>query len=566
MRLKKLLKHGYFPIQLPPYFNTLNFSKKINVISREWEAMTQQPLTKGEKYSVARSSYYRRMTAILNPIGYYYLAFEIDKYWSKIEKHYRKSSISLSKPKIITNNNSLRAIEISKFNELYEAKVKLSSGYQYALITDISSYFSTIYTHSISWALHTKKIAKKNKRNKSDDFFGNILDDKSMSVQDGQTVGIPIGPDTSHIISEIIGSTIDKEFFDSLGDKVSGFRYVDDYFLFFNSREDAERALSILTKIISNYELQINASKTKIVEIRDFIEDSWRFKIKRIVFSDDRKKQKDAIHDFFETVFGLVKEYQDESIVKYALKKISSIIIKKSNWSIFESYLLRCGYGFPNTLQVITSILCTYQHHNYDIDKKNIYRFCNNLIKIHAIADHHGEVSWLLSLCKEMKIEIKRDVIREIEAMSSSVCKLIVLDLYFSKIIKHNFISETLRQYSKKEELYTSNWLLAYEAGKRNWLVNDNYDYLKEEPYFNVLLENNVSFYDQSVRIKPLFERKKDIDFPKTKYDIFDGDKEISAYFEFDEVDDEYFDSLPENGEVNDEYEDEDEDDLTKDY
>ena len=98
---------------------------------------------------------------------------------------------------------------------------------------------------------------------------------------------------------------------------------------------------------------------------------------------------------------SLEKKFRDESLIKYGLKQISSSIIKTSNWDIFEAYLLKCGYGFPNTLQVIVTIFSTYNHYSYPLSKKAIQRFCNNLIKIHAVSDHHSEVSWLLWLCKK---------------------------------------------------------------------------------------------------------------------------------------------------------------------
>ena len=63
---------------------------------------------------------------------------------------------------------------------------------------NISSYFSTIYTHTIPWALYTKVLAKAN-RGKSDQYLSNTLDQHWMGMQDGQTIGLPSGPDTSHI-------------------------------------------------------------------------------------------------------------------------------------------------------------------------------------------------------------------------------------------------------------------------------------------------------------------------------------------------------------------------------
>src|SRR6266702_2815132 len=133
--LDDLLQRGYLPIQLPPGFSSSSFSPAIDLLWPE----VDPPKTVGEKYSVARSSYYRRTTAIINPISFFYLAKEIATHWTTIEAHYQKSKISRSIPKAGVAG-TLRAIDLAKFSALHEEKITASSGYKYALITDVSSY------------------------------------------------------------------------------------------------------------------------------------------------------------------------------------------------------------------------------------------------------------------------------------------------------------------------------------------------------------------------------------------------------------------------------------------
>lgn len=242
-----LLAKGYLPVQLPPGFSSESFAQELNNFKGAWGS-AKPPKTLAERYSVARSSYFRRSTMIVNPISFYFLAKEISTYWPQIETHYQKTKLSKSVP---TLGGSLRAIDLPKFGELYEEKITLSSGYKYALVTDVTSYFPTIYTHTIPWALHGKAIAKVNQKH-IPQYFGNILDSKCMYVQDGQTIGLPIGPDTSHIIAEIIGVAIDEQLQKELKGWPKGFRYVDDFYLFFNRREEAEQALAAVTKAIGH--------------------------------------------------------------------------------------------------------------------------------------------------------------------------------------------------------------------------------------------------------------------------------------------------------------------------
>ena len=81
-------------------------------------------------------------------------------------------------------------------------------------------------------------------------------------MQDGQTMGIPIGPLTSAIIQEIIGSNIDSDFQRLMGKTVPGFRYTDDI-EFFTMKDYT--ALSLITKILKEYKL-IQIEKLKYLK------------------------------------------------------------------------------------------------------------------------------------------------------------------------------------------------------------------------------------------------------------------------------------------------------------
>lgn len=541
--LQRLLSKGYFPVQLPPGFSTEQFATSHTMYAPIWDAVEKSkiPSTQCEKFSVARSSYFRRVTSIVNPIGFYYLAKEIDTYWGRIQQHYEKSQISKSVPGIADDSAGLRAINLPKFSQLYEDKIIASAGYRYALITDISGFFPTIYTHTIPWALHTKEVAKK-KQQKTASYFGNILDGRSMSLQENQTIGLPIGPDTSHILAEIIGVAIDDKLKSLFGELPAGFRYVDDYFLFFADRKSAENALAFLTKAINYFELQINATKTRIIEVKDLVEESWKYNLKQLKISPKKRQQRDDIHNYFEVLFALEKRFQDESLIKYGLKQISSSIIKKSNWSVMEAYLLKCGHSFPNTIQVIAHILATYGHYEYPLNREAIARFCNNVVRTAAISHHHSEVAWALWIAKELSLSLNPELIVELESMASPTCTLIALDLIHSGLLTGEFSESFLSQYAQKSALITADWLLSYEAGRRLWLKNDNQDYINESEHFRALTDAEITFYKPERRLPIIFTLKEVQD----EFN-FDDDSDILEKFVFDEMDEEYFDSAQTN-------------------
>lgn len=85
----------------------------------------------------------------------------------------------------------------------------------------------------------------------------------SRTIKDRETNGIPIEPDTSHIISEIILSEVDRQLYK----KYDYIRYIDDYHCFVETEEKAKEFLKDLEKELDIYHLELNDKKTEIKNI-----------------------------------------------------------------------------------------------------------------------------------------------------------------------------------------------------------------------------------------------------------------------------------------------------------
>lgn len=73
MELQDLLAKGYFPVQLPTGFSTKQLAENLSHIQAPWGAELAKKssvLSLGERFSVARSSYSRRITSIINPVNF----------------------------------------------------------------------------------------------------------------------------------------------------------------------------------------------------------------------------------------------------------------------------------------------------------------------------------------------------------------------------------------------------------------------------------------------------------------------------------------------------------------
>jgi hypothetical protein len=156
---------------------------------------------------------------------------------------------------------------IYKFYESYSFH-RCEKKYNELLKFDVTRCFDSIYTHTIVWALLNKDIVKDNNIPSSKGTFGGRFDGLMQDLNNGETNGIVIGPEFSRIFAEIILQRIDRNVIEILKkeglfhkDHYEIFRYVDDYFVFFNETSTRDRILKEYRLQLMEYKLHVNESK-----------------------------------------------------------------------------------------------------------------------------------------------------------------------------------------------------------------------------------------------------------------------------------------------------------------
>lgn len=553
-RLKLLLANGFFPAQVPTCFSSEKFAAHVTALAKEWRAIYPNRCKEEcayERYSVARVGHSRRPICVPNPVAQYFLADCISNSWGTIKRKFSKSKISLSVP--ILGAEEGRAISITPIKELNEKRLLQSVQHKYCLTTDVSQFFPSIYTHAISWAVEGKDIAKKKSNRNNKSLLGPKLDELCRYTQLNQTIGIPIGPDTSHILSELVGTAIDLEIKQAIGRWPQGFRHVDDFSFYFYTENEALRALTAISNALATYELKINIQKTKIIPIEGGQTDSWTHHFDSFVFSVQRHIQRKDLHRFFDLAFSLAKSNEDENVVQYALRRVETEIIKSANWDVFEAYLLRCMDSYPNTIPECALIISTYIQHIPSVVKKSKKQwtaYLTSRIAEHAPLAHHSEVAWLLWLALHLKTKIGKEAVTQIEQMKSSICLLIALAIENQNLLARKLSRKALPQISSNAALYGEHWMFYYEAAVKGWL-SSALPIVQADPYFSKLAQKNIHFIDIALMPAPIFKKKTSA----LAEDSFDSDEDVYHRFEFRESDENYL------GRRSSHYSDEDDDD-----
>ncbi len=224
--------------------------------------------------------------------------------------------------------------------------------YNKLLKLDISKCFDSIYTHSATWAIYGKGVVKKRFLEKQDKVikgtFGDCFDSFMQSINARETNGIVIGPEVSRIFAELILQAVDINLDKALLEKHQAlkpgidfelYRYIDDYFIFFNHDDAGASIIESLQHELREYKLHLNEGKRRLYskpiiteitiakeKILNLLTDMIFLEVKQDI--DDKKtgkiymSSKRAIVDFKTIIKETKVEYKD--LLNWTLALIES--------------------------------------------------------------------------------------------------------------------------------------------------------------------------------------------------------------------------------------------------
>lgn len=488
-----LISRGYFPVEIPPPFATISFANyiKINQGKLPLQFTNSSKSAKLMRHSIPRVGIHRRSIGVPNPVCFHNLCKIIEDNWAAIRKQTSGSRFSKSFPRVGTAQGRA-IIRYHLDRELTDFRISLRSTSRYILKTDISQFYPSIYTHSIPWAVHGKSYAKNNRSSKH---FGNSLDKCVRNGQDGQTTGIPIGPDTSLILAELVLSAFDGLLIKRLP-KQKMFRYVDDFEIGCKSYSEAEEVLAIIQETLTEFELLVNLSKTKILDLPVPLDVPWVSSLRHFDFRNSIRGQRSDLALYFDTATRLSIENPQDHVLKYAIKRLGSEKIDPKNWSLVEDFLLQSIMVEPGVFLAALSELINRHKAKYRINKTSLGEVINYQITAKSPLGQVNEVAWALWAAIYWKIKIDTDAAKALSNVVDSFVALLSLDAKRSKLIPSGLDTTNWEQFMTEAELYGPQWLLAYEAQVKGWLPSKSgKNFVSNDPNFGPLKSAGVEFY-----------------------------------------------------------------------
>lgn len=288
-----LLRKGYFrdnelPEFFAPHFGHIQVSNIASAPSRLLQYTSPKGPYAYRTFGLIQPEHYVRLVKLLTQ----------HKNWREIKRQItkpRRYIACYSLPYLRSDKPNDAAVQINHWLQFAEHNVVALTGiYKFVGLADISTFYPSIYTHSIAWAIHGKTFARQNRN--CDKLLGNKIDRVLRNANDGQTNGIPVGNAVSDLIAELILSAIDDEIDDRLSQYhnrssahdtskalqaensdnrktqrseiarpyVYVTRFRDDYRIYGGSLEAINETLLCIAQVLHGWGLSLNEAKTRV--------------------------------------------------------------------------------------------------------------------------------------------------------------------------------------------------------------------------------------------------------------------------------------------------------------
>ena len=489
-RLTRLLDRGFYPAELPPPFQTRGFSKVRKTFSPPSNYSGSTTFFDGATFRGALREF-----GVINPASYFLLADFIAKNWDNIADIYRLSSSSGAQPKFPAVSSPGRAIRVATLIAKHRSLRHLASSFPIILSLDINRFYGSIYTHSLPWAALGKEEAKRRFRNQSlNGHWSDTLDTLTRNCNQRQTVGVPIGPDTSRIISELVLSTIDAELTVPGSNRIGSgqiFYNIDDYQIGAFESSKIEDAQSRFVRTIGKYGLRLNDFKTSVGQGFKFPPSNFQVSFDVLTTSSDRK----YIENFFELLYSLVELHPDSNVLGYALKRFASSLATNPERNLIREYLQRLIFAAPHQARwIFPLLLSTYRKigNSTDVRKMIIWG-----AETCARRNDVGSLLWFLYSAIFLGVKFDRSICDQCIGMSNELVDLVLFHGRYLGLFAFS-IGELRKRYSGAD-FQSPGWLPLYEIGRRGWDTSSAFSKLggsdDHKGLYDHLRTNHVEFY-----------------------------------------------------------------------
>ena len=465
-----LLAHGLFTERLPPIFTSVNFFDYCQSLNNSFQDKAATYIS----FDSIRHVNIPRQLGIPNPMAYQQLCKCLSDNWDKLCDHfehytsYQTHKVSRIHIRKLANKPSLFEMNYNNWKIDGSPEPDLLMGKRYLVTADIATFFPSIYTHSLTWALIGKAAAKVDRDKRK---WQNIIDHYTQNTKHGETHGLIIGPHASNLLSEIILTVIDYKLHEKGWHNYV--RHVDDYTCYVDTYENGQKFIIDLLEELNIFDLKLNDRKTSINELPLAAGEQWIRQINAIkTIADHETMRFPDVRAYLDNVIEIMHHNNDKSsILKYAIKVLSGQTMTANAKEYCAKTLLNYTILFP----YVVPLMDEYVFKTYNVDLSIINKFTDKIYQDGINSRNYEAVSF--SLFFAIKYNICIASISVDKLLKSNSCIVFLLSFLYCKHTKNNGACKKIIDHAMRLSLndddFGQNWLFVYEVLSKSSLRGD---------------------------------------------------------------------------------------------
>ena len=320
------------------------------------------------------------------------------------------------------------------------------------------------------------------------------LDRLVRACNRNQTIGIPIGPDTSRVVSELVLSRIDHE----LKKNGSGlkkrqvFHNIDDYEIGVENTTEAERVIARFEKEIRKFELRSHDGKTGVIsgELPENLRWEPKFNLLKGLEAEE------FLDGFFSLLASERVAHSGSNIVGYGLSRFAKKIASCSDKELSLRHLQTLLYSSPRFVSWVAPLFVGLKGGDaLNQAQKRMLRW-----GVQECSRRHDIVSllWFLYLHLQFDLKLTKTLKKLCFEVEFVLVDLMLAHADHNALLKGGF-AEALGRYQNMG-LSSSGWLFLYETEARGWKSATGVNKIGQsgdpKNFFKLMKDNDVHFYD----------------------------------------------------------------------
>lgn len=312
------------------------------------------------------------------------------------------------------------AVQVRNWWLRYEQRsLELSLEFTHLLKTDVVNCYGSLYTHSISWALHGYETAKEKQADKN--LFGNKVDFFIRNSRYGQTNGIMQGSVLMDIISELVLAYVDHLITKQLADCKDFYilRYRDDYSIFTQNDQLAAKIVKVISHCLRKVGMQLGAAKTSVTT--NIVEGAIKpEKLAAIQLRDMDITQAKSIQKQLLRLHTFARRYPNTGAIKRladnTFQQISKITKSPDDLKVQVAIICDIAVVSPSAFPALSGVLAKLISLAKEQDRPGMWR---KVVKKIQRIPHNGHLEvWLQRVTKAKSVDLTFD-------SSEPICQIV---------------------------------------------------------------------------------------------------------------------------------------------